>query len=365
MDKAKRLSYLVSLDTYNLSEDDTGWLHAFSLGSYQHPFYGEIKMTEKKANRMSSNILNDVRGIELAVDYGHNSSDIAAGWIRTSEVRSDGLWVLVEWTKKAAAAIRNKEFKYFSPEFTDAWTHPESGKKYKDVLFGGGLTNRPFLKNLVPVNLTEMFDGEMPENIKQEMSELGGDDVVELLKQLSEALSLSEDAKEEDVLSAIAKLKEPSSEDPEGDDGGIQSLAETHPEVKALVERVSNMEAAAKLTEVNHKIESWQSGNKFGLPATLNDSVKAFMLSADDKQTQAFGEFVDTILEKGLVTLTETAGGHRDATGGKDLNKIDTEIQALQDADDTLSYPDAVSQYFREDEDAFKNYMNATLGGDE
>ena len=63
---------------------------------------------------------------------------IAAGWFKGLELRENGdeLWGEVEWTPKAAEAIRNKEYRFVSPSFVKdhtTRTAPRSG-----VSFGRG-----------------------------------------------------------------------------------------------------------------------------------------------------------------------------------------------------------------------------------
>jgi len=132
------------------------------LGNWTHPVYGEIKVTKDRVKRFSANINNKVRGADLDIDYEHKvgpDGGKAAGWIVKAEDRGDkGLYVRVSWTKKAKEAIKDKEYRYFSPEYLDEWKHPSTGKKYQDVLCGGALTNRPFLKEIAPINLADYFD---------------------------------------------------------------------------------------------------------------------------------------------------------------------------------------------------------------
>ena len=354
MDDVQHLGYLVNLDRYQLREDNTGWIHAFAIGEYQHPLYGKIKMSAERASRMAANVMNGVRGVDLAIDYGHRSEAEAAGWVKGAEARANGLWLLVEWTKKAAQKIRDKEYRYFSPEFVNSWKHPESGETFKDVVLGGGLTNRPFLKNMIPVNLTEMLDHE---SVHDE-SNLGGENVEELLKKLSESLKLAEDASEDDVLEAVTKLMEPPKEDPEPKDD-VQELAEDNPIVKSLVEQVAALRAANRLSEASRKIESWNHGDKWGLPVALNDSARSFMLSADEKTLGAFDTFVGELLKSGLVKLGESGGTH-ERNEGVDLDKVDAGIKKLMEENEGMSYTEAATDYFRDNDEAFVAYTQAS-----
>lgn len=150
------LTFAVDLQEY---DDIPDWIHAAPIGTYQHPVYGEIKLDNDKVIRMARNINTGVRGQDLDIDYEHKKRDgKAAGWVKKAQARENGLWLQVDWTDPAKQAIQNKEYRYFSPELADAWQHPQSGETYKDVVLGGALTNRPFLKGILPINLSEVID---------------------------------------------------------------------------------------------------------------------------------------------------------------------------------------------------------------
>lgn len=365
----REFSYLIDLtDAAELSEDNTGWLHAFSFGTYMHPVYGKITFDEATAKRMASNVNDRVRGIDIAIDYGHRASEDAAGWVRQAEVRDNGLWLLVEWTQTAAKKIREKAYRYFSPTFVKSWKHPESLKVFRDVLFGGGLTNRPFLKNMLPVNLSEYIE-ETPVSLGDNESEAeaqGGEQVDEFLKKLRETLQLSEDADENAVLTALTEALEtkPSKEEEESTPN-IKQLAEEHPEVKQLMERVAGLETAHRLTEASYQIDNW---NRSGMPVALNESAKVILLNAGEKVGKAFSEFVSTFIDKGVVKQKEVGSGHSSEESDVDLSEIDKGIKALMDEDDALTYPMAAERYFAENEEAFAAYARASydpeMGGE-
>lgn len=152
--------YITDLSKYELSDDasapNTSWIQAFPIGKWTHPTYGDIEMTLDKAVSMAANANAGVRGQDLDIDYDHKANrQDAAGWVKQAEARTDGLWLNIEWTREAVQKIKDKAYRYFSPEFADEWEHTSSGQKFKNVLFGGALTNRPHLKGILPVNLAE------------------------------------------------------------------------------------------------------------------------------------------------------------------------------------------------------------------
>lgn len=158
--QAHSYGYMVDLSTVQFADSDQGaqsWIQAMPLGRYSHPFYGDIEFTPERVKNFVRSVEMNVRETELDIDYDHKATTgEAAGWVKQAEARADGLWLLVEWTKSAREKIKEKAYKYFSPEFAEEWKHPKTGAIYKDVLFGGGITNRPFLKDILPLNLSEL-----------------------------------------------------------------------------------------------------------------------------------------------------------------------------------------------------------------
>ncbi len=370
----QKLAYWVDLKGIAFEDDrpDASWLQAFPVGEYTHEIYGKIKMTVERARNMASNVIRKVRGIDIAIDYGHDSGGEAAGWVTSAEARHDGLWLFVEWTKEAATAIREGKYRYFSPEYMDKWKHPQSGDEFTDVVLGGGLTNRPFLKNIMPVNLSEI----------EKAIEQGGGGMEELLKKLREALKLGEDVEEDAILEALSEALQPKPEEKKPEpvetlsEEEVAKILEEHPAMAAVIDqakasseqakilagRVVNLELEARRTNVSTKLTEWHSGGeegKHGLPVALDEKITAFMLSTNEKQQAAFVEILDEVIKTGLVPFKEKRvrrhGGDRTDTSV--LEEVEAGIKKLMDETEGLSYADASTQYMRENEDAYDKYL--------
>jgi len=160
--------YLVDLQKYSLGEGEgtSRWIQAFPYGEWSHPQYGKIIMNAERAARMAAGINQGVRDQDLPINYDHGEQrKDAAGWIQRADTRPDGLWVLVDWTREAFQRIKDKGYKYFSPEYANEWKHPANGQTFKDVFFGGALTNMPHLKGILPLNLAEHIT--VPEQVEK------------------------------------------------------------------------------------------------------------------------------------------------------------------------------------------------------
>jgi cell division protein FtsB len=147
-----RLSNSSAFSEVTLSEkaEVPNKVQVLRVGKFNHPNYGLFEITDKVLSDMKQNFDKRVRGIDVSFDYYHESHGDASGWVKSLELSADKseLWAEVEWTPIAAKKLADRELRYFSPDFAFKWTDPEGGAEYKNVLFGGGLTNRPFVKEM-------------------------------------------------------------------------------------------------------------------------------------------------------------------------------------------------------------------------
>src|SRR3972149_11738188 len=162
-DDEKTYYYLTDISDIQLEEKEgkkTSWIEVFREGEWNHPKWGIIKGTKKLFNDFISNWKDNVLGREIALDKTHNPEEGATGWVKDMKIKGDRLLALVEWTPWGIELIEQKGFKYLSPEYRDVYVDKESGKEHKNVLFGGALTNRPFLTDLAPIVLSEDLENQ-------------------------------------------------------------------------------------------------------------------------------------------------------------------------------------------------------------
>ena len=150
------------LSAFSDSELTDGvWIQATPLGIFHHPVYGEELLDDVRIDRMVTHFDEGIYGQDVPIYYEHFGMDSAkgmkaAGWVTATERREDGMWWNVKFTEEAITEIKNGEWKYFSPEWNEEWTNPETRTTYTDVIAGGALTNNPFFKNMVPLNFSEL-----------------------------------------------------------------------------------------------------------------------------------------------------------------------------------------------------------------
>ncbi|MES1977299.1 MAG: phage protease [Pseudomonadota bacterium] len=139
-----------------LSEDTSkpSWVTVTRTGDFSDPRYGAFSITPTMLSQMVSNFDKRVTGQDIYIDVAHKHSDGAAAKVLKLEVQDTKLRALVEWTPFGVAAVKERGFSYLSAEFHEAWTDNEKQTAHGCVLLGAGLTIRPVIKHLDPVQLS-------------------------------------------------------------------------------------------------------------------------------------------------------------------------------------------------------------------
>jgi hypothetical protein len=282
----------------------------------------------------------------------------------------DGLWFLIEWTPRAHQSLQDKEYRYFSPEFADSWKHPKSGTTFKDVIFGGAITNRPFLKDILPINLSEF--GHEQQQGEKEMDPT--------LKRLSEllGLKLADDADDDTATAAIAeaitKLQEPKTDDNATVDEA-KKLAESNPAVALLLAENQRMKdeqesdrkdirelmARNRLSEVKLMLDGLDEPGKFALSPVAKKSLSDVLVKLSEKDATAIVEAFQKTLKDGIVQLGEKGSARRQTseTGDAVQRFHDTVTKFM--SDDKLSYADACERVIATEPDLWDAYNDDQL----
>ncbi len=177
----------------------------------------------------------------MLIDYEHQSMHAerngkpvpAAGWIVGMQARATGIWALTEWTEKAAAHIREREYSYVSPVLlTD-----RKGEILR--VLNVALTNSPNLETLTALSREEL-------RMKTEKTAMPGEgDVPKEMAEILAMLGLPEDSGLADIVKAIqALMAQPNSANP--DPAQFVPIGDYQRSVKELNELrqgVSEMEA--------------------------------------------------------------------------------------------------------------------------
>lgn len=160
----------IKLSGHNSDSKPATQVQLLRTGEFSDPRYGTLQITPEILQNMVVNFKSKVRGVDLAIDYAHQSDQVAAGWIQDLYLLNEGieLWATVKWTPAGEQRLAEKEFRYLSADFTFNYVDNETGKEFGPTLFGAGLTNRPVVKEMQPVvELTEKHKGDEEMDIKQ------------------------------------------------------------------------------------------------------------------------------------------------------------------------------------------------------
>jgi phage I-like protein len=190
-------------------------IQVIRVGTFHHPQYGKFEVTKDHLLAFKKNFDARVRGIDLALDYGHDSEGEAAAWFKDVILSDDGteLWAVPDWTPGGAEAVLSKRFRYVSADFNFDYQDNETLVKHGPTLLGAGLTNRPVVKGQAPViELTEGKGSEVDpkdkqiEELKAKIAELEA----KLSGQMGEKPKM--EAMEKELKETTAQLSEAKSE---------------------------------------------------------------------------------------------------------------------------------------------------------
>jgi hypothetical protein len=124
-------------------------------GTFTDPRYGEFEITRNMLLSMVRNFQQNVVGTDIFIDVAHQPADGAAAKVVALAVDGNRLRAEVEFTDFGIDAIRKRGFRYLSAEYHEDWCDNEAKKRHGCTLLGAGLTNRPVIKRLDPIQLSE------------------------------------------------------------------------------------------------------------------------------------------------------------------------------------------------------------------
>jgi hypothetical protein len=166
--KIRSKSIEVKLFAEGEDKSKKSWIEMVRKGEYY--YYGEVisignsEFSNAIAN-FEKGVANDGVKKDMLIDYDHDyRNSKAAGWCEQLKVSEDGetLLGLVDWSKCGSESIEGNEYRYTSIEFSPAFytrkmidedTMLEEDHGF--TLFACTLTNRPFVKGMEKVTLSE------------------------------------------------------------------------------------------------------------------------------------------------------------------------------------------------------------------
>jgi hypothetical protein len=282
------LTEFFALPTIQLKEENGRYSSRVPVlpeGKFKHPWYGDLDFTAPVLRAAKRNFDKKILGTDIMVDEGHDRGK-ALGWFKNvhhgeSEIGGQnhvGLFADIEWTDAGRSLLERDIYRYFSAEI-GAFTGPD-GKTIKNVLFGGGLTNRPFFKQMPAVKFGEgqvdelirmglfsdvlwEFDDSPPEEEEEEHSFFVGFEP-EVSEDDEEEEELEDDEEEDDeemkYADLITKLNK---------DFGLHLNADNETEAAEAIEHAFGGQAAL----ANLRTKFADAGFKFGANADIAEVV--------------------------------------------------------------------------------------------
>lgn len=215
------------------------------VGSFYDQRYGDFEIRPMLLAEMVRNFNARTYGQDIFIDVAHRPEDGAAGKITRLWQDGGRLLGAVDWTPYGQEVISRRGYQYLSAEFAENYVDNEQKRGHGAVLFGAGLTIRPVIKRLDPVQLSEPvgFHHDLKTQFIQEAKNRMNKHLQALIKRLSE-LGLAQS-----VIDQIAQGFENVAKTLGEDDTALKTLADQMWETgKTLAEAIGNKPATINLT---------------------------------------------------------------------------------------------------------------------
>lgn len=379
------------------------WLQMYPYDTWSHPFFSDTTVNPEVAQKMVKNFNDGVTGRKAIADYDHGLDPAkggkAAGEIVDMETRSDGLYGLVQFNDTAKKEILDGEWNYWSTTHFDTWTHPQTQETYEYVVDGGALTNKPYVRGMVPLNFSEVIlenpdllvhepgnevveDEEEDTNNDDDNNDEGGETVVAdeptLEAQLREKLGLDEGAdliahvvSMNDELGPLRELRKEHSDKKQFSDmfpeqaAKLQRLEEESREnfAKSFSDSFANSRVTRK---VGTGDEAKDEPTTLGFSALVLEEIRGMAKEFSDGKAQVgtFKKVVDAILNNGIVDYGTKGSSNeaeeepelKPANNFRDARKQFSDIIEKIQTDDKLDFNGAYYEAAKRHPELFKAY---------
>lgn len=369
-------------------------IHVVPTGKWSHPVYGEMEITSAHVAEFVKNFKDKVRRdipITAGHDNGMNGGELpAVGWFKELIDRGvNGLYAVVEWTEEGQRLLKARAFKYFSPEFYEEYSDPETGEKRSHVLVGGALTNKPYFKELDAVvafsepAIIHQFSHSMDLNtiLAKKAEELTAEEKAFVKEHEAE---LSDEQKEtfKSALEAPANEPEEQPEETPAPEGEPEPVTAREPKGKVVTMSEAEIAALRKAADEGakalQKVEAserkelirtklvFSEANKDGrfLPKQ-EGALDNFIKTLSEKQRDQFVSLVANMPKMDSSLFSEIGDGGAAADGVDGIGKqVITEVRALIKASEgKLSYSEALAQLYTEKPQLKEQYEAALSQG--
>ena len=298
-------------------------------GQFYDPRYGHFEITRGMLQSMVKNFEAGVYGQEIALDVAHRPQEGAAGYFRQLFLEGNKLRAKVELTEYGIEAIQKRGMKYVSAEFSENYIPNESPRDPKGpTLLGAGLTPRPVIKRLDPIQLSEdALEGAPPTFVSDRITRILHEETEtmweKLKKRLAEKLGSLKLA-EEAIKKLCAQFEETGKELAIEDEGQAEKLLASFEEAgKQLAEAMAEGGDAAN---INLSVAAPEGGST---KALSEEDVNA-LLDRREKERQERDRKLAEDREALLAKFREHIDGHEGLKSlSEDQRKELTEFEEL------------------------------------
>lgn len=282
----------------------------FRLGKWKHPQYGQLEGTQEKFDSIKENFRKNVLGRPPYIRLGHAKDSAptfgdapAEAWVYDIVQEGPVLYALAYPTgDEIVTAIKEKRYRFASPEYQNDYTNKENGQKVGPTLMAIGLTNEPFLTRLPDTVALADNPGLLYLDCDYEREEKSVDENT-LIKKFSDALNSFFDKVKTMTPGttltdeALSKL---------GDVDAIKAqLTQTQEQLKLAEGRINAAENTAWTAQVEKRLAELVAK---GIPPAMCEPVKAVLMA-----NPAAGTTMIKLAEGKEISLAEQLYGALEA----------------------------------------------------
>ena len=307
--------------------------------TFWHKQYGKVDITRQMFSEMITNFESKVRGVDLMIDYAHDSDREAAGWIKSlniidnPETNESELWANVDWTPKGRKTLSDKEFAYLSADFDPNYQDNENPtQRFGSVLLGAGLTNRPVIKRMKPAIILSEFS----ENNIEEKKIMDNQTETKPVDEKKPEISASEVklAQIDDIMNEL----------------GVSSIEE-------LMNMIRDMKS--QNVQLAEEKESQEKETKLNVLLSEGKISQAQKETALTLEKTVFDGFIKLAEMNSPVVKMDEQGSSETPTEEIEIDDAETKVMELAEKkanDEKISFAKAVSLVLSENKELAKKY---------
>lgn len=370
-------------------------IHLIPMGQWDHDLYGPIIINNADIREFIQNFNAGIRkGVFITAGHEGFEELPAVGWVTEVEARDTGLWGTVAWNDSGKELLKQKAFKFFSPEMCRDYEDPQTHEYYRNVMTGGALTKSPYFKELEAIVFSEpklKSNFKHNENMTKSIDEVLALDITALsdedkavLKENADKLTDEQKVTYASVLEVKATEDEPEPKtaeekqaeeeaniaaglNPDGSakdtttqehsdkNGNVVISASEYKALQKKANEGAQAFAAMEKAEITNAFEKmvFSATNKNGkfLPK-VGTELRKFMEGLKKDQREAFSVLVASIPSTAI--FNEVGGA--DAVDGTAQAEVDSKIAEKMKLNDKMTYSGALKQVMAENKGLEERY---------